>query len=153
MDIKTAKRVFKFTDIAISGGITIVGILLLLLVPSLPGLGILIILTGLCVFPFLKTGYRIPGQKEIFSRKNYLIPQECKSDIAAYIEGKSETLDIDPFQNGGLLLEQYYLKNDSKMFVQLYDYSTGVYSPQSELKEINKEQLETVLKYQCQSTI
>lgn len=66
MDIKTAKRVYKLSDIAISGGITIIGILLSLLVPSTLGLGICFIVTGLCVFPFLKTGYRIPGQKEVF---------------------------------------------------------------------------------------
>lgn len=140
-----AKRVYKISDIAISGGIIIIGILLTLLVPSTLGLGICLILTGLCIFPFLKTGYRIPGQKEMFSHKNYLLPQECKSDIAAYIEGKSEALDIDPFQKGGLLLEQYYLKNGSKIFAQLFDFSTGVYSAQCELTEINKEQLESIL--------
>ena len=148
-----AKRVYKLSDIAISSGITIIGILLTLLVPSILGLGICLILTGLCVFPFFKTGYRIPGQKEMFSHKNYLLPQECKSDIAAYIEGKSEALDIDPFQKGGLLLEQYYLKNGSKMFAQLFDYSTGVYSAQCELTEINKEKLESILKYQSDSNI
>ena len=148
-----AKRVYMISDIAISGGITIIGILLTLLVPSTLGLGICLILTGLCIFPFLKTGYRIPGQKEMFSHKNYLLPQECKSDIAAYIEGKSEALDIDPFQKGGLLLEQYYLKNGSKIFAQLFDFSTGVYSAQCEQTEINKEQLESILKYQSDSNI
>lgn len=117
------------------------------------GLGICFILTGVCLFPFLKTGYRIPGQKEMFSHKNYLLPQESKSDIAAYIEGKAEALDIDPFQKGGLLLEQYYLKNGSKIFAQLFDYSTEVYSAQCELTEINKEKLESILKYQSDSNI
>ena len=153
MDTITAKHVFKFSDIAISGGIIIIGILLSLLVPSILGLGICFILTGVCLFPFLKTGYRIPGQKEMFSHKNYLLPQESKSDIAAYIEGKTEALDIDPFQKGGLLLEQYYLKNGSKIFAQLFDYSTGVYSAQCELTEINKEKLESILKYQSDSNI
>lgn len=148
MEIITAKRVYKFSDIAISGGIIIAGILLSLLVPSIIGLGICLILTGLCMFPFLKTGYRIPEQKEVYSHKNYLLPQECKSDIAAFIEGESETLDIDPFQNGGLLLEQYYLKNGSKIFAQLFDCSTGIYSAQCELTEISKEKLETILKHQ-----
>ena len=147
MDTITAKHVYKFSDIAISGGIIIAGILLTILIPS-PGLGICTILTGLCVFPFLKTGYRIPGQKEMFSHKDYLLPQECKSDIAAYIEGKSETLDIDPFKKGGLLLEQYYLKNGSRQFVQLFDYTTGIYSAQCELTEIDREKLEAILKYQ-----
>ena len=147
MDTITAKHVYKFSDIAISGGIIIAGILLTILIPS-PGLGICTILTGLCIFPFLKTGYRIPGQKEMFSHKDYLLPQECKSDIAAFIEGKSETLNINPFKNGGLLLEQYYLKNGSRQFVQLFDYTTGVYSAQCELTEINREKLEAILKYQ-----
>ena len=147
MDTITAKHVYKFSDIAISGGIIIAGILLTILIPS-PGLGICTILTGLCVFPFLKTGYRIPGQKEMFSHKDYLLPQECKSDIAAFIEGESETLNINPFKNGGLLLEQYYLKNGSRQFVQLFDYTTGVYSAQCELTEINREKLEAILKYQ-----
>lgn len=93
MDTITAKHVYKFSDIAISGGIIIAGLSLLLLVPTALGLGICAILAGLCVFPFLKTGYRIPGQSELFSHKDYLLPQECKADIAAFIEGKSETLE------------------------------------------------------------
>lgn len=72
------------------------------------GLGICFILTGVCLFPFLKTG---------------------------------------------LLLEQYYLKNGSKIFAQLFDYSTGAYSAQCELTEINKEKLESILKYQSDSNI
>ncbi|MCQ2182824.1 MAG: hypothetical protein MJY89_05405 [Bacteroidales bacterium] len=148
MKTTTAKHVYKFSDIAISGGIIIAGTMLSLLVPSSQGLGICIILMGLCILPFLKTGYRIPGQKEMFSHKDYLLPQESKSDIAAYIEGKSETLDIDPFKKGGLLLEQYYLRDGSRQFVQLFDYSTGIYSAQCELTEIDKEKLEAILKYQ-----
>lgn len=151
MNTITAKHVYKFSDIAISGGIIIVGILLSLLIQSSPGLGICVILTGLCIFPFLKTGYRIPGQKEIFSHKDFLLPQECKSDIAAFIEGESKSLDINPFKNGGLLLEQYYLKNGSKLFVQLFDYSSGVYAPQCKLTEIDNEKLESILKYQQQN--
>lgn len=148
MDTITAKHVYKFSDIAISGGIILAGILFFLLIPSSPGLGIFTILTGLCVFPFLKTGYRIPGQKGVFSHKDYLLPQECKSDIAAFIEGKSETLNINPFKNGGLLLEQYYLQDGSRLFVQLFDYSTGIYSAQCKLTEIDKEKLDAILKYQ-----
>ena len=144
----TAKQVYKFSDIAISGGIIITGILLCLLIPSSIAPGICTLLTGVCVFPFLKTGYRIPGQKEMFSHKDYLLPQECKSDIAAYIEGKSETLNINPLKKGGLLLEQYYLKNGQKIFVQLFDYSNDVYSAQCELTEISQEKLESILKYQ-----
>ena len=147
MDTITAKHVYKFSDIAISGGIIIAGILLTILIPS-PGLGICTILTGLCVFPFLKTGYRIPGQKGMYSHKDYLLPQECKSDIAAYIEGKSESLDINPFKKGGLMLEQYYLKSGSRQFVQLFDYTTCIYTAQCELTEIDREKLETILKYQ-----
>ena len=153
METITAKRVYKLSDIAISGGIIIAGILLLLLIPSALGLGVCIILTGLCVFPFLKTGYRIPGQKEMFSHKDYLLPQECKSDIAAFIEGKSETLNINPFKKGGLLLKQYYHKNSSKQFVQLFDYTSGICSAQCELTEIGREKLEAILKYQTDSNL
>lgn len=148
MEKITAKHVYKFSDISISCGIIIAGILLALLIPSSQGIGICLILTGMCAFPFLKTGYRIPGQKETFSRKDYLLPQECKSDIAAYIEGKSGSLNIDPFIKGGLLLEQYYIKNGSRQFVQLFDYTDGIYSAQCELTEIDREKLEAILKYQ-----
>ena len=148
MDKITAKHVYKFSDIAISGGIIISGILFTLLIPSAQGLGICFILTGLCLFPFLKTGYRIPGHKGMFSHKEYLLPQECKPEIVAFIEGKTETLDINPFRKGGLLLEQYYLKSELKMFVQLFDYSTGIYSAQCELTEIDSGKIEAILKYQ-----
>ncbi len=147
MNTIKAKHVYKFTDLAVSLGIIAAGIILSIIIPSLSGLGVCIILTGLCILPFLKTGYRLPGKKGMFSLKDYMLPQECKAQIADYIEGRSDTLDINPARQGGLLLEVYYHKNKSNMYAQLFDFSSGICQPQCELSQISKDKFNTLTKY------
>lgn len=81
-------------------------------------------------------------------KKEFLLPHECLGDIAAYMEGKTDTLDINPFMKGGLIMELYYKKSNSEMFGQLFDYYSGKYTEQSSLSKVSPEKLDCLLKYQ-----
>ena len=147
MNTLQAKHIYRFTDHLVNWGIIATGIILSIIVPSLSGLGVCIVLTGLCILPFYKTGYRLPDKKGIFSHKDYILPQECKAEIAAYIEDKSQTLEINPVRQGGMLLEIYHSKKHPVMYAQLFDYSSGICQAQCELSEIKEDKLNTLLKY------
>ena len=147
MNTIKAKHVYKFTDLAVSLGIIAAGIILSIIIPELSGLGVCIVLTGLCILPFLKTGYRLPGKKGIFSLKDYMLPQECKAQIADYIEGRSDTLELTPLRQGGMVLEIYYIKGEPQMYAQLFDFSSGICQAQCELTQISKAQFTTLAKY------
>ena len=148
MEKKTVKKVHRLYDILISGGIFALGLVFTFLVPSWAWLGITLLIVGAFMLPFYKTGYKIPSQKGIFIKKEVLLPSECKSDFAAYIEGSAEALDIDPFNKGGLLMEWYYNKDHSKQFGQLFDFENNVYTPQSKLSELDFAHISEILKYQ-----
>lgn len=84
----------------------------------------------------------------MFLKKEILLPRECKRQIAEYMEGRSDNLDISPFNMGGLLLELYYKKDHSKQLGQIFDYEGNVYTSQSELSVLDDEHVRTLLKYE-----
>lgn len=148
MKKKSIKKVYQVPDIIISGSILLFGLLFTFAMPSLEWLGIILLITAAFMIPFYKTGYKIESQKEIFQKKDILLPHECKNQIAEYMEGRSENLDLDPFKQGGLLLEWYYTKDRAKQFGQIFDYEGNKYTAQSKLSELSQKQVETLLKYQ-----
>lgn len=137
----------------ISLAILAVGILFTFIVPSLRWLGITALATAAFMLPFFKTGYAIASQKGIFLKKDFVLPRECKAQIVDYIEGNSETLDIDPFSKGGMLFEWYYKKDHSKQFGLLYDFASSESEPQCKLSELNDEKIAALMKHQCTSNL
>ena len=148
MDNKQVRRTHRLPDILISIGTLILGLLFTFFVPSWNWLGIILLICAAFMLPFYRTGYVIESQEGVFLKKEILLPHECKSQIADYMEGRSAGLDINPFKQGGLLLEWYFKKDRSKQFGQLYDYENSEYTPQSSLSELGEEQIRTLLKYQ-----
>lgn len=142
------KRVYSLSNILISGGLLVLGLFFTFIVPSLEWLGILLLITVAFMLPIYRTGYKIDSEEGIYLKKDILLPRECKRQIADYIEGRSKTLDIDPFKKGGMILEWYFKNDHSKQFGQIYDYENNIYTPQCKLSELNDEQIETLLKYQ-----
>lgn len=69
---KTVRQVYSLSDIALLAGILAVGLALSFLVPSMAGLGYTILLCWVLMIPFWHHGYRIAGQKGVFSMKEIL---------------------------------------------------------------------------------
>ena len=148
MKNKQIRRVYRLSDIVILGGTLISGLLFTFVFPSLNWLGISLLVIAIFLLPFCRTGYRIESQEGVFLKKDYVLPGECKNQIAEFMEGKSEALNINPFKKGGLLLELYYKKDRSRQFGQIFDYDEFVYTAQSALSEIDDGHLREILKYQ-----
>lgn len=148
MTNKEIRKVHRLTDILISSAILIAGIALTAFVPALNWLGISLIIAGVFMVPFYKTGYKLKDVNGIFRKEEFILPNECKSEIATFIEGDSEELNIDPFNKGGLLLEVYSSPDKSRLFGQLFNCEDCIFTPQCKLSEISSGKLEALLKHQ-----
>lgn len=142
------KKVHRLLDLLISMGILALGLIFMFVIPSWNWLGISLLITAAFMLPFYRTGYVIKNQEGVFLKKEILLPRECKRQIAEYLEGRSDNLDISPFNMGGLLLELYYKKDHSKQLGQIFDYEGNVYTSQSELSVLDDEHVRTLLKYE-----
>ncbi len=145
---KEIRKVHRMRDILISAGTLALGIIYLRLLPSSGWLGWTLIITGAIMLPFYRSGYKLNVTNGIFSKQEILLPNGYKNEIASFIEGRCDTLDIDPFNKGGLLLELYSLKGNSKMYAQIFNYESDIYTPQCKLSEIDGAKLETLRKYE-----
>ena len=109
------------------------------------GTGVLIIFCGALMVPFYHHGYKLAGQKGLFRLKAILLSRENKDEILAFLDGKSDTLDLHPWQKGGVLVNVYTRKNDGLILAQYFDYADYARGVQYPLQKISPAQLEALL--------
>lgn len=136
---KTVRQVYSLSDIALLAGMLAVGLALSFLVPSMAGLGYTIILSWVLMIPFWHHGYRIAGQKGVFSMKEILLARECKDDILAFLDGKADSLEYNPRMDGGALVNVYTRRKDGRILAQYFDYAEFAKGIEYELHEISPE--------------
>ena len=108
------------------------------------GTGVLIILCGALMVPFYHHGYRLSGQKGLFRVKEILLSRENKDEILAYLEGKSDTLDLHPWQKGGVLVNVFTRKSDGLMLAQYFDYADYAQGVDYPLLEVTEEHVKVL---------
>jgi len=136
---KTVRQVYSLSDIALLAGMLAVGLALSFLVPSMAGLGYTILLSWVLMIPFWHHGYRIAGQKGVFSMKEILLARECKDDILAFLDGKADSLEYNPRMDGGALVNVYTRRKDGRILAQYFDYAEFAKGIEYELHEISPE--------------
>lgn len=107
----------------------------------LVGLGAIIVLCGVMMVPFYHHGYKLEGQKGLFRLKEIVLSRDRKADILAYLEGRTDSIDLHSWQTGGALVDVYYRKGEDRQFARYFDYgdfSKGVEYP---LHDVSKEQV------------
>ena len=142
---KRVRKVPRFVDIAITATVIILGVVLVLLLPSNLYLGLSLVAIGIMVFFCCRTGFKIDGRDGVFVRKQYVLPSETCNEIITFLEGDDGQLVLQPFRMGGMLMNVY--TNKSIMLCQLLINDAECFVPQSELIEINQAKLDEVLKY------
>ena len=108
------------------------------------GTGVLIILCGALMVPFYHHGYKLAGQKGLFRVKEILLSRENKDEILAYLEGKSASLDLHPWQKGGVLVNVYIRKSDGLMLAQYFDYADYAQGVDYPLLEVTEEKVKVL---------
>lgn len=108
------------------------------------GTGVLIILCGALMVPFYHHGYKLAGQKGLFRVKEILLSRENKDEILAYLEGKTDTLDLHPWQKGGVLVNVYTRKSDGLFLAQYFDYADYAQGVSYPLLKVTEEKVKVL---------
>lgn len=117
------KPVFLLSDIVVMLAVFIPGIICLFLGEDWSGTGVIIILCGLMMVPFYHHGYKLDGHKGVFRKKDVLMPRECKEEILAFLDSKSDVLDLHPRMQGGAVVDVYYRKGTGEAYARYFDYA------------------------------
>ena len=92
--------------------------------------------------PFYLHGYRIKGQKGLFRLKEIPLSRDNKDEILAYLDGKTDRLDLKPgWKPGGALVEVYYKKGQDKMLARYFDYTDLLQGTDYPLHEVTLKQV------------
>ena len=125
------KNTFLPQDIAVLAAIFGAGVLCLFLGEGWVAVGVMILMCGAMLAPFYLHGYRIKGQK-----------------ILAYLEGKTDRLDLKPaWKPGGALVDVYYKKGQDKMLARYFDYADFLQGKEYPLCDVSQAQVTALASY------
>ena len=85
---KNVRQVYSPLDIALLAAILAIGIGFSQMDNGWSGVGYFAIIVFVCMVPFWQHGYRVPGQRGLFSKKEILVARECKENVLAFLEGR-----------------------------------------------------------------
>ncbi len=138
---KQVRKTFLPQDIAVLAAIFAAGAACFLLGEGWGGLGVIIIMCGVTMLPFYNHGYRLKGQKGLFRLKELCFPRDYKDEILAFLDGKTEDIDLPPWTKCGALVDVFWRKSDGFMMARYFDYadfSNGVEYP---LREVSRQKV------------
>ena len=72
------------------------------------------------------------------------LSRENRDEILAFLDGKTDTLDLHPWQKGGALVDVYWRKGDGFMMARYFDYAEFLDGVEYPLKTVSPQQV-TVL--------
>ena len=141
MKEQQVKKTFLPKDVAVLAAVFVAGAACFLLGEGWGGLGVIIILCGVMMLPFYHHGYKLEGQKGLFRLKEISLSRENKEEILAFLEGKTESLDLHPWQKGGALVDVYWRRSDGFMMARYFDYADFIKGAEYPLKEVSPQQV------------
>ena len=141
---KQVRKTFLPQDIAVLTAIFAAGAACFLLGEGWDGLGVTVILCGAMMLPFYHHGYRLEGRKGLYRLKEISLSRENKADILAYLEGSVDTVNLQSWQPGGVLVDVYYRKGEDRCFARYFDYADYVQGIEYPLYEVTQQQVSTL---------
>ena len=141
MKKKQVKKTFLLQDIAVLAVVLAAGTACFLMGEGWNGLGAVILFCWVMMLPFYHHGYLLQGQKGVFRLKEISLSRENRDEILAFLEGKTDSLDLHPWQKGGALVDVYFRKKDGFMMARYFDYADFLDGVEYPLQEISAEQV------------
>lgn len=118
-------------DLIISGLMSVIGIALTFI--NL-GLGIAIIIVGVCMFIFYKAGFKYENQGAVLCKKSKELSKKCQKSVTNFLNGETEELNMIPGNEGGtLMLDVWYNKQEGIAYAQLFEYQELNFKQATEL--------------------
>ena len=93
------------------------------------------------MLPFYHHGYKLEGRKGTFLLKEISLSRENRDEILAFLDGKTDSLDLHPLQKGGALVDVYWRKSDGFMLARYFDYADFVKGKEYPLQEVSPQQV------------
>ena len=140
MKDKQVRKAFLPSDIAVLAAIFVAGCACFF-IEGWSAIGIIILLCWAMLVPFYIHGYKLRGQKGLFRVKEIPLSRENKEEILAFLDRKTDTLDLHPWLPGGVLVDVYSRKSDGLMLARYYDYVDDVNGIEYPLREITPQQV------------
>ena len=141
MKEQQVKKTFLPQDVAVLAAVFAAGAACFLLGEGWGELGIIIVLCGVMMLPFYHHGYRLEGQKGLFRLKEISLSRENRDEILAFLDGKTESLDLHPWQKGGALVDVYRRKSDGFMMARYFEYADFMNGTEYPLREVSPRQV------------
>ena len=138
---KLVKDTFLPQDIVVLAVVLAAGTACSLMGEGWGGLGGIIIFCGVMMAPLYRHGHRLKGHKGLFRLKEILLSRENKDEILAYLDGKTDTVDLHPRLEGGALVNVYWRKNDALILARYFDYADYEKGIEYPLREVSREQV------------
>lgn len=142
---RTVKKVFLWTDILFLFALFGASGIFFRLGNCWNGIGACIVLCNISAIPIYKHGYKILGYNEIFKLKDICVPNNHKEELLAYLDGRSNSLDIEPTTWSGDCSVEVYYNTKAQLFIARYhDDKEALKSYEYPLMEITKEKAEAL---------
>lgn len=145
---KEFARVRSGKDIAIIISIIVCGGVLIALKTSdaVNITGFFLIITGLILSIFLRTGYKDVETGMKFKKKERYFPIDKREALLEYMKNGKKNIDLsDEDKGNGLRLDIYHNKKSGLAYVRLYEYVPYKYEPCSKPKEFTYEDAKSLL--------
>ncbi|MBQ9583092.1 MAG: hypothetical protein IJR25_02040 [Bacteroidales bacterium] len=145
------KQVYAPLDIVVMAGMLAVSIAFIWLGKGMAGVGYALLFCLLCMIPLSRHGYRIEGQNGLFSLREILVSRNCKDEILAFLDGRSDTLEHNPRVNGGAIVDIYTRRKDGRILARYFDYEDLANGKEYDLHELSKEKKARLIEIDSQS--
>lgn len=141
--VRSAKDITVFVSLIVSGTV-------LILLPtgaSVNITGFFLIITGLILALFMKTGYKDLETGEIYCKKEHYFQQAMNPVISSAIATKPESVDLSEADKGSAVrLDIYYGRSSGKAYLQLFEYIPYKYEPCSKMYEYQISTVDKLIK-------
>ena len=131
-------RVRSAKDITVSVSLIVSGAVLILL-PTGAAVnitGFFLIMVGMLLALFMKTGYKDVETGEMYCKREHYFKQAMNPVISAAIASRPESVDLSEEDKGSAVrLDVYYGKTSGKAYLQLFEYVPYTYEPCSGMYE------------------
>lgn len=135
---KTFSRVYSAKDITIILTLIIAGVILIILPTSdaLNVLGFFLIVTGLILGIFMKTGYKDNETGVRYCKTEHFFASSKRDDLKKAVAGTPRKTDLSQEDAGNSLrMDIYHSDKSGKAYIQLFEYIPYKYEPFTSMYE------------------
>ena len=109
--------------------------------------GFFLIVAGLILALFMKTGYKDVDTGEMYCKKEHYFQQAMNAVISSAIASRPESVDLSEADKGNAVrLDIYYGKSSGKAYLQLFEYVPYKYEPCSKMYEYQIASVDKLIK-------